>query len=161
MSKAVAAGLPLGICAAKNNVMDWDEGAHENTLGGNPIIMSAAKAVLNIIKKENLCENSQKIGDYLRKRFIEMSNDIELMGDIRGKGLMIGIELVTDRKTKQPAVKERDRLINETFKRGLLLLGAGQSSIRLAPPLILSKEQADMGLEIFEESIKHISRSYT
>ena len=157
MSKAVAAGLPLGICAAKSSVMDWDEGAHENTLGGNPIIMSAAKAVLNVIIKEKLVENSKKVGDYIRTRFMEMSNRVELIGDVRGKGLMIGIELVIDRKTKKPATKERDRLIDEAFRKGLLLLGAGPSSIRLAPPLVLTMEQADMGLEIFEKSIKQIS----
>ena len=90
------------------------------------------------------------------KRLREMQEKHEIIGDVRGKGLMIGVELVRDRRTKEPAKKERNKLIMEAFKRGLLLLGAGESSLRLAPPLILTKEQADLGLEIMEESLKAV-----
>jgi 4-aminobutyrate aminotransferase len=156
MSKAAAGGLPFGICAATNKVMDWSEGAHENTLGGNPIVISAAKAVLNVLKKEKLWENAELIGNYMKKRLLEIQDELDIIGDVRGKGLMIGVELVKDRATKEPATKERDNLVIQSFKKGLLLLGAGASSIRLAPPLILNEEQADTGLDIFENVLKAI-----
>jgi len=158
MSKAVAAGLPMGVCAAKAEVMDWEEGAHENTLGGNPIIMSAALAVLRIITRDKLWENAERVGSYMQKRLKEFQENFEIIGDVRGKGLMIGIELVKDRDTKEPAIEERDMLIYNAFRKGLLLLGAGPCSIRIAPPLILTEEQANIGLEILEEILKSIKK---
>jgi len=156
MSKAAAGGLPLGICAAKEEVMDWDEGAHENTLGGNPLIMSAALAVLRVIKRERLWENAEKVGTYMHNRLDEMKDAYEIIGDVRGKGLMIGVELVKDKASKAPAEEERDRLIQDAFKKGLLLLGAGPCSVRIAPPLILTMEQAEVGLDIFEGCLKSL-----
>ena len=154
MSKAMAGGLPIGACLTKEEVMDWNEGAHENTLGGNPIVVAAALAVLKVIREEKLADNAREIGKHLMKRFREMQEAYEIIGNLRGKGLMIGVELVKNRKTKMPATQERDRLIEEAFKRGLLVLGAGSSSLRLAPPLILTEQQADMGIEIFEEALR-------
>jgi len=156
ISKAMAGGLPIGACIAKAEIMDWTSGAHENTLGGNPIIVAAAQAVLRVIIKEKLADNAKNVGAYLMERLKELQEDHEIMGDIRGKGLMIGVELVKDRKTKVPATQERDNLITEAFRRGLLLLGAGPSSLRLAPPLIMTKQHADVGLEIFEEALKTV-----
>ena len=156
MSKAMAAGLPCGACVTRKEIMNWDPGAHENTLGGNPIVIAAALAVLRVIFKERLIENAREMGEYLMKRLKEIQQNNEIIGDVRGKGLMIGVELVKDKKTKTPARKERNELIMEAFKRGLLLLGAGESSLRLAPPLIINKQQIDTGLEIMEESLKAI-----
>jgi 4-aminobutyrate aminotransferase len=144
----------MGACLTKEKVMDWSEGSHENTLGGNPIIVTAALAVLKVIRDEKLEHNSKMIGQYLMKRLREMQKSYEIIGDLRGKGLMIGIELVKNTKTKVPATQERDTLIKEAFKRGLLILGAGSSSLRLAPPLILTKQQADVSIEILEESLR-------
>jgi len=110
MSKSVAAGLPMGVCAAKGEMMDWTEGAHENTLGGNPIIMSAALAVLRVITRDRLWENAERVGSYMHKRLKELQEKLSIIGDVRGKGLMIGVELVKDRKAKDPAVEERNRL---------------------------------------------------
>ena len=156
MSKAMAAGLPCGACVTRKEIMNWNPGAHENTLGGNPIVIAAALAVLRVIFKERLIENAREMGEYLMKRLKEIQQNNEIIGDVRGKGLMIGVELVKDKKTKTPARKERNELIMEAFKRGLLLLGAGESSLRLAPPLIINKQQIDTGLEIMEESLKAI-----
>ena len=156
MSKAAAAGLPFGICAAKESVMDWEEGSHENTLGGNPIIMAAAIAVLKVLTRDRLPENAARVGEYMQKRLREIQEKVSLIGDVRGKGLMIGVELVRDRRTKEAATRERDELIDGAFKKGVLLLGAGPSSIRLAPPLILTKEQADAGLDIIEGILKKL-----
>jgi len=156
ISKAMAAGLPCGACIAKEEIMDWDPGAHENTLGGNPIVMAAALAVLRVIFRERLIENADRMGKYLMERLREMQEKYEIIGDVRGKGLMIGVELVKDDKTKEPARKERDNLIMEAFKRGLLLLGAGDSCLRLAPPLIINKEQIDIGVEIMEKALRSV-----
>lgn len=157
-SKAIAAGLPMGVAVSRAELMDWEPGAHENTLGGNPVVCAAALAVLDVLKSEKLADNAAKVGGYMLDRLREMAEEHELIGDVRGKGLMIGIELVKDRRTKEPAREERRELMKKAFERGLILLGAGASSLRLAPPLILTKEQADVGLEIFEETLKEIGK---
>jgi 4-aminobutyrate aminotransferase len=156
LANIMASGLPCGACVTKSEVMDWAPGAHENTLGGNPIVIASALAVLNVIRKEKLVENADRMGKYLIKRLKEMQESHEIIGDIRGIGLMAGIELVKNREAKTPATVERNNLIDEAFRRGVLLLGAGQSSLRLAPPLIINEQQIDAGLEILEESLKTI-----
>jgi len=148
----------MGACISKADLMDWGPTAHENTLGGNPIVVAAALAVLDVLAEERLIENAEKVGGYMLKRFNEIMGECKLVGDVRGKGMMVGIELVKDRETKQYATKERDDLILETFKRGLLILGAGPSSIRLAPPLITTTDQAEIGVQIFEEALKVVSK---
>ncbi len=158
ISKALAAGLPAGACVSKAELMDWAPGAHENTLGGNPIIMSVALTVLNIIEEEKLLENAAEMGSYMKKRLKEMMEKHELIGDVRGKGLMIGVEFVKDRRTKQPARNERNAIIKKAFKKGLILLGAGKSSLRIAPPLTITPEEIDVGLEILEDAIKDVER---
>jgi 4-aminobutyrate aminotransferase len=158
MSKAMAGGLPMSACISKADLMDWEPSAHENTLGGNPIVVAAALAVLDILAEERLIENAEKVGGYMLKRFKEIMDECKLVGDVRGKGMMVGIELVKDRETKEYATKERDDLILRTFKRGLLILGAGPSSIRLAPPLITTTDQAEIGIQIFEEELKAVSK---
>ncbi len=158
MSKAMAGGLPMSACISKADIMDWDPNAHENTLGGNPIIVAAALAVLDVLTEERLIENAAKVGDYMLKRFKEIMEECSLVGDVRGKGMMVGVEFVKDRETKEYATKERDDLILRTFKRGLLILGAGPSSVRLAPPLITTSDQAETGIQIFEEELKAVSK---
>jgi len=158
MSKAIAGGLPMGACISKADLMDWGPTSHENTLGGNPIVIAAALAVLDVLLEEHLMENAEKVGGYLQRRFKETMDKYNIIGDVRGKGMMVGIEFVKDRESKQYATRERDDLILETFKRGLLVLGAGPSSIRLAPPLILTTEQAEIGAQIFEEALKTVSK---
>jgi 4-aminobutyrate aminotransferase len=158
LSKAIAGGLPMSACVSKAEFMDWAPNAHENTLGGNPIIVSAALAVLDVLTTEGLMDNAAKVGDYMLERFKEIMGECDLVGDVRGKGMMVGIELVKDRQTKEYATKQRDDLVLGTFKRGLLILGAGPSSIRLAPPLITTIDQAEIGIKIFEEELKAVSK---
>jgi len=158
ISKAMASGLPCGACVTKKTTMNWLPSSHENTLGGNPIVIAAALAVLRIIRKEKLLENARQMGKYLLKRLQEIQESHEIIGDVRGKGLMVGIELVKDRKKKTPAIEQRNNLIEEAFRKGVLLLGAGKSSLRLAPPLVIEKQQIEVGLEIFEESLKIIEK---
>jgi len=156
-SKAVAAGLPMGVAVSRDELMDWGPGAHENTLGGNPVACAAALAVLDVLKSEKLADNAGKVGGHMLDRLKEIAEEHEIIGDVRGKGMMIGVELVKDRTTKEPARDARDKLMKKAFERGLILLGAGASSLRLAPPLILTKEQADVGLDIFEEALEEIA----
>jgi 4-aminobutyrate aminotransferase len=133
--------------------MDWEAGAHEGTLNGGPVIMEAAKEVLRVIERENLLEKSRVLGNYLKEQLEGMSRRHPLIGDVRGLGLMVGVELVEDEK-KTPARDKRNRLLDEAFRKGLLLLGAGESSLRLAPPMVITKEEIDIGLGIFEDCLK-------
>jgi 4-aminobutyrate aminotransferase len=155
VSKAMAHGLPAGATIAKADIMDWEEGAHEGTLNGSPIIMEAAKAVLGYIQKNELIENARVQGHYMKDQFEALRKKYPIIGDVRGLGLMVGIEFVEDPQ-KTPAKEKRNALIKEAFKKGLLLLGAGESSLRIAPPLIIDRKQIDAGLEIFEEALKTV-----
>jgi len=156
ISKALAHGLPAGAAVARAEVMNWEPGAHEGTLNGGPVIMEAAKAVLQVIAKEKLLEKSAEQGAYLKEQLLQLQKRYPLIGDVRGLGLMVGIELIKDSR-KTPAPEERNKLLDEAFKRGLLLLAAGESSLRLAPPLIITREQIDIGLSIIEDCLKRIA----
>jgi 4-aminobutyrate aminotransferase len=152
VAKGVASGLPLGVITARSEIMAWPPGAHASTFGGNPVSCAAALATIKLLK-DTLVKNAAVVGEHLINGVRELQNKHAIIGDVRGKGLMIGIELVKDRKTKERAVKERDRLVDECFKRGLLVLGAGRNALRLSPPLVLTKEQADTAVRIIDESL--------
>lgn len=153
IAKGIASGMPLGACVASKEIMDWGPGAHASTFGGNPISCEAALATIALLEK-SLIKNAEAVGGYIIKRLLEMQKDYEIIGDIRGKGLMIGIELVTDRISKKKAITERNVIIQEAFKKGLLLLGCGENNIRFMPPLLISRKEADMGLSVFEDVLK-------
>ena len=151
LSKAIAAGLPMGATVTRAALMEWDPNTHENTLGGNPVVISAALAVLDLLEEEPLLGAARHIGARLLAGLKTLQERFELIGDVRGAGAMIGLELVKDRETKEPATEKRDEFVKRCFQKGLLTLGAGTSSIRLSPPLMLTDEQVDMGLGIMEE----------
>jgi len=153
MSKAFASGFPAAATVARKDVMDWVDNAHEGTLNGGPVIMEAAKAVLRVIDEENVLENVRVQGDYFRSQLLALQQRYPIIGDVRGMGLMIGAELVRDEK-KTPAREERNALIESAFSKGLLLMAAGESSLRLIPPLVISREQLDTGLTIMEDCLK-------
>jgi 4-aminobutyrate aminotransferase len=152
VAKGIASGLPLGVTTARAEVMAWPPGAHANTFGGNPLSCVAALATIKLLK-ESLMTNAAEVGEHLLAGLRELRGKHVLIGDVRGKGLMIGIELVRDRLTKERAGKERDRLVDECFNRGLLVLGAGRNTLRLSPPLVLTKTQADTAVRIIDESL--------
>jgi len=158
-SKGLASGLSLGATVARAEVMDWGSGVHCTTLGGNPVACAAASAVIDIIKEEKLLENATKQGEYIMKRFREAQETLELIGDVRGKGLMIGVELVKDRDTKEPASEERDEIMHRAWKKGLVLIGAGESALRIAPPLTITRELVDTALDIIIETMKEVELS--
>jgi 4-aminobutyrate aminotransferase len=152
VAKGIASGLPLGVTTARAEVMAWPSGTHANTFGGNPLSCAAALSTIRLLK-ESLMANAAEVGEHLLQGLRGLWGKHALIGDVRGKGLMVGIELVRDRLTKQRASAERDRLVEECFKRGLLVLGAGRNTLRLSPPLVLTKEQADTAVRIIDESL--------
>jgi len=155
-AKALASGIPIGATIAKEEIMDWDGGSHANTFGGNPVACSSALAVIDIIKEEKLMENATRQGAYFMKRLKEMQQKYPIIGDVRGKGLMIGVELVKDPETKEPATQESLEVMNKCFKRGLVIITAGKCTLRIAPPLIITRETIDAGLEVFEGAVKEV-----
>ncbi|MDI6768313.1 MAG: acetyl ornithine aminotransferase family protein [Anaerolineales bacterium] len=151
-AKGIASGLPLGAAIARKSVMDWPRGAHGNTFGGNPISCAAAIATMELIEREYM-QNAVEVGQYALDALDEIMARHPSIGDVRGLGLMIGVEFVKDRKSKYPAEELRDRIADLAFERGLILLGCGKSVIRLSPPLSVSKPEIDEGLTILEEAI--------
>ena len=154
-AKGIASGLPLGVVIARSALMSWPPGAHASTFGGNPVACAAAMATIKLIR-EQLMKNVADVGVHLSAAVKELMKKHALIGDVRGRGLMIGVELVRNRQTKERATTERDRVVRECFTRGLLVLGAGQNAIRLSPPLVLTKEQADTAVRILDEALTAI-----
>jgi 4-aminobutyrate aminotransferase len=150
LAKGIASGMPLGAIIARDDIMDWPPGSHASTFGGNPVSCAAALETIALLE-EGLIVNAAHVGGYLMKRLRDLQTRHELIGDVRGKGLMIGIELVRDRATKEPAVAERNAIVQECFQKGLLLLGCGASSIRFSPPLVIDRADADIAVEILDE----------
>jgi 4-aminobutyrate aminotransferase len=155
IAKGIASGLPLGVTCARADVMSWPPGAHASTFGGNPVSCAAANATIALLKG-GLIENAARVGEHLMNGLRALQQKHPLVGDVRGKGLMIGVELVRDRQTRERATEERNALVQAMFRRGVLVLGAGKNAIRLAPPLVLSIEQADRVLEIFDEALTEV-----
>jgi len=157
VAKALGGGLPISAAIAKEELMDWEGGSHANTTGGNPVACAAGVQVINIIRDERLLENATRQGAYLMKRLKEMQQKYPIIGDLRGKGLMVGAELVKDQETKEPAAQEATEVINKCFKRGLAIITSGKSTIRFAPPLIITRETMDSALEVLEGAIKEVN----
>jgi 4-aminobutyrate aminotransferase len=153
MAKGIASGMPLGITMARADVMDWVPGSHASTFGGNPVCIASALATLDVIENERLLANSTAVGDHMRKRMADWPSKLKLVGDVRGRGLMIGIELVKDKATREPAAAQRNRVETLAFERGLMVLGCGENSIRLCPPLIVSEREAMVALDILEDAL--------
>ncbi len=151
-AKGIASGMPLGACIARREIMDWEKGSHGNTYGGNPISCAAGLATIDLLETEYL-QNAAETGQYTLDALHEIQVRHPSIGDMRGLGLMIGVEFVKNRETKEPAVSLSDRIIELAFERGLLTLGCGKSVIRIAPPLSISKSEVDEGLTIFEEAV--------
>jgi 4-aminobutyrate aminotransferase len=150
VAKGIASGLPLSVTSARAAVMTWPPGSHASTFGGNPVSCAAALETIRILK-DGLIENAADVGAYMMDGLRALMDKHPIIGDVRGRGLMIGVELVRDRLTKERATTERDRVVQEMFKRGVLVLGAGRNAIRFAPPLVLTREQADVAIGIFDE----------
>jgi len=153
MAKGIASGMPLGITMSRADIMDWVPGSHASTFGGNPVCIAAALATLDVIENESLMRNATEVGNHMLKRMADWPVKHKLVGDVRGRGLMIGVEIVKDQQTKEYAAAQRDRIIELAFERGILFLGCGPSTVRIAPPLVVGKEEADAAIEVLDECI--------
>ena len=150
LAKGIASGMPLGAIIAKAQIMDWGPGSHASTFGGNPVSCVAALETIKLLE-ESLMENARTVGEHLKQRLNELAGRHRLIGDVRGLGLMIGMELVRDRETKEAASTERDEIVQLCFRRGLLLLGCGMSTVRFCPPLVVTREHCDVAVRILDE----------
>ena len=156
MSKSLGSGIPIAATVFRSDLDFGVEGAHSNTFGGNLVGCAASLATLDIIREERLVENAKKLGEYFKKRLNELQEKHRLIGDVRGLGLMLAIELVKDRKTKAFAHNERDKIVAEAAGNGLILLGCGKSGIRLIPSLNVSIDQIDVAVEILDRVIGRV-----
>ncbi|MEW5868662.1 MAG: acetyl ornithine aminotransferase family protein [Chloroflexota bacterium] len=159
VAKGVASGVPLGVMFAREHIVTWPKGSHGNTYGGNPLSCAAALATIDLIENEYL-QNATDVGTYTMDILEELMARHPAIGQVRGKGLMIGVEFVKDRLTKEPDEKLRDRIVDNAFLRGMLLLGCGKSAIRIAPPLCVTRREVDEAMEIFEEALVTSERSH-
>ena len=157
-AKGIASGMPISAFIAKESVMQWKAGSHGTTYGGNPVCVAAALATLDLIEG-GLMANAKKVGDYIFNKISDWPKRFRIVGDVRGKGLMIGLEIVRDQKTKERAKDLRDKVVNNAFYRGLLTLDSGENSIRMSPPLIIDQEQADCAIRIMEDAIRETEQS--
>jgi 4-aminobutyrate aminotransferase len=156
MAKALASGLPIGAMTASSRIMDWPAGSHASTFGGNPVSCAAALAVLDVIREEKLLDNAYKQGSYALKRLNEFGEKNPMVGDVRGKGLMIGVELVEDKDSKKPAAEKAREVMLRSWKRGVAVVTCGVSTLRLSPPLTIQREMLDAALDIVEDAVNEV-----
>ena len=159
MAKGIASGMPLGVCMSRAEIMDWVPGSHASTFGGNPVSLAAALATMDVLEGGGIA-NAARVGAMMTERLLEWKKSHPLVGDVRGRGLMIGIELVKNKQTREPATELRNRVEMLAFERGLMILGCGETSIRLCPPLILSDEEATVGLDILEDALTQVESEH-
>jgi 4-aminobutyrate aminotransferase len=151
-AKGLGSGMPIGAFIAKESIMTWEAGSHGSTFGGNPVCCAAALATLDIVERS--LPHIQKMGERMLAHGRRLQDKYAVIGDVRGRGLMLGIEFVKDRETREPYPEIIGRITEKAFRKGLLLLGCGKSTFRLAPPLILDQYDVDTGMGILEECLK-------
>ena len=159
MAKGIASGMPLGICMTRADIMDWVPGSHASTFGGNPISLAAALATIDVLEREGI-DNAARVGEFMLERLRGWKHSHPLVGDVRGRGLMIGIELVKDKITREPATALRNRVETLAFEKGLMILGCGETSIRLCPPLLINEQEATVALDILEEALSQVEKEH-
>jgi 4-aminobutyrate aminotransferase len=156
LAKGIASGLPLGAMIARSDIMNWEAGSHASTFGGNPVSCQAALATIQILEEE-LMTNAAVQGERLMAGLRDLQKSFECIGDVRGKGLMVGVELVKDRVSKERATDWRNSIVRQAFTKGLLLLGCGDNSIRFCPPLTVTAEQIDLCVSIFGDTVREVA----
>lgn len=156
LAKGIASGLPLGAMIARSDIMNWEAGSHASTFGGNPVSCQAALATIQILEEE-LMTNAEVQGERLMAGLRDLQKSFECIGDVRGKGLMVGVELVKDRVSKERATDWRNSIVRQAFTKGLLLLGCGDNSIRFCPPLTVTAEQIDLCVSIFGDTVREVA----
>jgi 4-aminobutyrate aminotransferase len=159
IAKGIASGMPLGICMTRAELMNWVPGSHASTFGGNPVAIAAALATMDVLEREGI-DNAARMGEMFFSRLRDWPAKHPIVGDVRGRGLMIGVEIVKSQETRESAPALRDRIVSLAFEQGLLLLGCGETTIRLAPPLIVNQHEARIGLDIFEQCLTQVEREH-
>ena len=159
MAKGIASGMPLGVCLSKAEIMDWVPGSHASTFGGNPVSIASALATFGVLEREGVA-NAARVGALIKDRLEGWKKTHPLVGDVRGRGLMLGVELVKNKTTREPASEVRNRVEYLAFEKGLLVLGCGETTLRLCPPLILSEEEATVAIDILEEALMQAEEEF-
>jgi len=157
-AKGIASGMPLGAIIARESVMDWTPGAHASTFGGNPVALAASFATLRLLEEKYL-SNAARMGDLIMKLTADWTKKHKNVGEVRGRGLMIGIEFVRDQKTKEKAPEFRNKIVQAAFHKGLLVLGSGDTTLRLCPPLVIDEEQARFAVQTLDACISELEKS--
>jgi 4-aminobutyrate aminotransferase len=157
-AKSLASGLPLSATVARARLMDWEAGSHASTFGGNPLACAASLNVIDVIKEEKLLENAEKQGSYILKWLEDVKQEQEIVGDVRGKGLMIGVEFVEDKETKKEGADQAREVMIRCWRRGVAVITCGISTLRLVPPLTITRELIDTSLEIIVDAIKEVEK---
>jgi 4-aminobutyrate aminotransferase len=153
-AKGIASGMPLSAVIARESVMTWKPGAHASTFGGNPVCIAASLATIELLESKYI-KNAERVGEYIMKRTADWTQKLKNVGNVRGRGLMIGIELVKDQKTKEKAPELRNRIIDAAYHKGLLILGSGENTVRFCPPLVIDEEQAEFAVKTLEDLLKN------
>jgi 4-aminobutyrate aminotransferase len=153
-AKGIASGMPLSAVIARESVMNWKPGAHASTFGGNPVCIAASLATIELLESKYI-KNAERVGEYIMKRTADWTQKLKNVGNVRGRGLMIGIELVKDQKTKEKAPELRNRIIDAAYHKGLLILGSGENTVRFCPPLMIDEEQAEFAVKTLEDLLKN------
>lgn len=153
IAKGIGSGLPIGVCIAKAEIMSWHKGAHASTFGGNPVCIASALKTIELLEN-GLIENARLVGEYLMQKLNLLKEKYDCIGDVRGIGLMVGVEFVESKATMNPSPTLRDKVETACFERGLIVLGCGTNTIRWSPPLVLTRDNVDIAVEIFEQAIQ-------
>lgn len=157
MAKGIASGMPLGVCMSRAEIMDWKPGSHASTFGGNPVAIAAALATMDVLEREGI-PNAARVGESMKSRLNHWRHSHAIVGDVRGRGLMLGIEIVKDQATREAAPALRDRIVDLAFRKGLLILGCGETTLRLSPPLVVKEGEAEVALDILEQCIAEVEQ---
>ena len=153
MAKAIGGGLPLGVTLAREDLMRWHVGAHASTFGGNPVAIAAAMKTFEILEN-GVLQNAAEMGAYMMDRLRELQQKHDVIAQVRGLGLMIGVEIAHDHEANEPWIELRDKIVVECFNRGLVIQGAGESAVRFSPPLIVNREQVDFAVDTFGAALQ-------
>ena len=157
-AKGIASGMPLSAIISKASIMDWTPGAHASTFGGNPVCIAASLATLRLLENGYIA-NAARMGEFILRRISDWPQRHRIVGEVRGRGLMIGVEFVRDQKTKEKAPDLRNKIVQSAFEKGLLVLGSGDTTLRICPPLMIDEEQADCAIRILDDCVAEAARS--
>ncbi|MFZ0908155.1 MAG: acetyl ornithine aminotransferase family protein [Candidatus Acidiferrales bacterium] len=157
-AKGIASGMPLSAMIARASVMDWTPGAHASTFGGNPVCIAASLATIRLLESKYMA-NATRMGEVIKQLTADWTERHKIVGEVRGRGLMIGIEFVRDQKTKEKATELRNKIVQLAFHKGLLVLGSGDTTLRLCPPLVIDEEQARFAILTLDACISEVERT--